>query len=286
MLFLGTCAADGMPNPFCVCKICQDARQNPRHQRFRSMMLLDEKNLIDFGPDLNAACAKAGVELSILENIYITHTHVDHFCHSNVGLMEMSITRREAPVDVFLSEAGYKRAVMLMQAFGDDLTAYDPAGHLGNDQVRLHPVKVGTPFKQGGYQILAVPTTHRVSESETAVNYLFEKDGFRLLYACDTGYYQPEAIELLRGSQVDVLVLEATWGNRTDTDTASHLNCTAYLEMLDMLQKADIIRPDTKCYASHINHKHDLTHDLMQQWFDEHAKLSVTVAWDGLRTDG
>lgn len=286
MLFLGTCAADGMPNPFCVCKICQDARQNPRHQRFRSMMLLDEKNLIDFGPDLNAACAKAGVELSILENIYITHTHVDHFCHSNVGLMEMSITRREAPVDVFLSEAGYERAVMLMQAFGDDLTAYDPAGHLGNDQVRLHPVKVGTPFKQGGYQILAVPTTHRVSESETAVNYLFEKDGFRLLYACDTGYYQPEAIELLRGSQVDVLVLEATWGNRTDTDTASHLNCTAYLEMLDMLQKADIIRPDTKCYASHINHKHGLTHDLMQQWFDEHAKLSVTVAWDGLRTDG
>ena len=286
MLFLGTCAADGTPNPFCTCKICQDARKNPQRQRLRSMLLLDEKNLIDWGPDLNAACMKSGAELSKLENIYITHTHSDHFCCSNIGLIEMSITRRREPIDIFLSEAGYERAVMLLHAFGDNLTAYDPAGHLGNDQVRLHPVKVGVPFKQGDYQILAVPTTHRVSETETAINYLFEKDGFRLLYACDTGYYQPEAIELLRGSQVDVLVLEATWGNRTDKDTASHLNCTAYLEMLDILQKADIIRPDTKCYASHINHKHDLTHDLMQQWFDQHTKLSVAVAWDGLRTDG
>ena len=282
MHFLGTCAADGMPNPFCICKLCQDARKHPARQRFRSMFLLDEKNLIDCGPDLNAACAKSGVELSMLENIYITHTHSDHFCISNSGLMEMSTTRRKEPIDLFLSEAAYERAVMLLHAFGKPIRQDNEAGHMGNELIRLHPVRVGEAFEQDGYRILPVDTTHRVSKAETAINFLFEKDGFKLLYACDTGYYQPETIELLRNARIDVLVLEATWGNRTDTSTASHLNCEAYLDMLDILLKADIIRPDTRCYASHINHKHDLNHDQMQQWFDEHSKMSVTVAWDGL----
>lgn len=282
MQFLGTCAADGMPNPLCSCKICQDARKNPLHQRFRSMFLVDEKNLIDCGPDFNASCMKFGLDLSTLENVFITHTHEDHFCTSNSGLLHMSVTRNTVPLDIYLSEGGYKMTLELREALGSKFTYFDAVGDFDKGLVRLHPVKVGEYFEKGGYRIMAVETTHRVSQWEYAINYLFEKNGQKMLYACDTGYYTPESIELLRGKKIDTLIMECTWGNLTDKNAASHLNCKAFLNMLDILLEAEIIRPDTRIYATHINHKHDLNHTEMQEWFDQNSKLPVVVAHDGL----
>ena len=282
MRFLGTCAADGMPDPFCDCPICQDARANPAHRRLRSMFMLDRKNLIDCSPDFNAACSIFGEDMMELKNIFITHTHEDHCCFSNIGLLSMSMTRKETPVDVYLSEGGFEMLMKLREVLGDTFRYFDAAGALDKGLARLHPVKAFVPFEVDGYKIMAVETTHRVSDRETAVNYLFEKDGRKLLYACDTGYYPPQSVEALRGAQIDTLVMESTWGSRTDTSTASHLNCFAFVEMLEIFLREGIIRPDTDIYATHINHKHDLDHDAMQAWFDANSPLKVTVAWDGL----
>ena len=282
MRFLGTCAADGMPDPFCDCPICQDARANPAHRRLRSMFLLDRKNLIDCSPDFNAACSIFGEDMMDLRNIFITHTHEDHCCFSNIGLLSMSMTRKNVPVDVYLSEGGYEMLMKLREVLGDTYRYFDAAGALDKGLARLHPVKTYEPFEVDGYKIMAVETTHRVSERETAINYLFEKDGKKLLYACDTGIYPARSVEALRGAKIDVLVMESTWGNRTDTSTASHLNCVAFLEMLEVFRQNEIIRPDTAIYATHINHKHDLDHDAMQAWFDANSRQKVTVAWDGL----
>lgn len=282
MRFLGTCAADGMPDPFCDCPICQDARKNPAHVRMRSSFLLDEKNLVDCGPDFNASCAKFGLDLTPLENIFITHTHDDHMCFSNSGLLSMSVTRNKVPVDVFLSEAGYDLIMRLRAALGDAFGNFDAVNCLDKGLIRLHPVKTFVPFERGGYKIMAVETTHRASKWETAINYLFEKDGKKLLYACDTGYYPPQSLEALRGAQIDILVMESTWGSRTDTSTASHLNCEAFVKMLEIFLAEGIIRPDTAVYATHINHKHTLNHDGMQAWYDANSPMKVTVAFDGL----
>lgn len=282
MRFLGTCAADGMPDPFCSCPICRDARSDPAHKRFRSMFRLDERNLIDCGPDFNAACMRFDQDMTPLENIFITHTHEDHCCFSNIGLLKMSMTRETVPLDVFLSEEGYDMLMKLREALGETFRYFDAVRSLDSGLVRLHPVKPFVPFHRDGYEIMAVKTTHRVSEGETAVNYLFEKDGRKLLYACDTGYYPPQTLEALRGKKIDTLVMECTWGSRTDTSTATHLNCEAFVNMLEILLREQIIRPDTAIYATHINHKHDLNHDAMQAWFDANSPMKVTVAWDGL----
>ena len=282
MRFLGPCAADGMPDPLCDCPICQDARANPAHARFRSMFQLDERNIIDCSPDFNAACMKFGVDMMKLRNIFITHTHEDHCCFSNIGLLSMSMTRKDVPVDVYLSEAGYEMLMKLREVLGDTFRYFDACGALDKGLARLHAVKTFQPFQVDGYQVMAVETTHRVSEKETAVNYLFEKDGRKLLYACDTGYYPSQSLEALRGARIDALVMESTWGDRTDTSTASHLNCEAFLKMLELFREYEVIRPDTAVYATHINHKHSLDHDGMQAWYDANSRQKVTVAWDGL----
>lgn len=285
MQFLGTAAADALPGPLCSCKLCEEARQNPEHMRLRSMFLLDERNLIDCGPDFVAACMKQRLNLSSLENIFVTHTHEDHFCPSNAGMINMSKTRPDVPVDIYLSEGAYEMTVDMREVLGRKYGYFDAAICYDKGLLRLHPVKTNIPFEAGGYRIIAVDTTHRISKQETGINYLFEKNGRKLLYACDTGFYPPETLRTLNGCKVDSLVLEATWGSLTDRSAESHLNCKAFVQMLDILLDEAIIRNDTHIFATHINHKHDFTHDDMQAWFDTHSKLPVTVAYDGLKID-
>lgn len=282
MQFLGTAAADGFPDPLCSCKLCEDARQHPEHMRFRSMFLLDEKNLIDCGPDFVGACMKQRLNLSGLENIFITHTHEDHFCPSNAGMLTMSVTRKDVPLDVYLSEPAYE-LIMNIKKILDDYKYLDVAKALTKGLIRLHPVKTKIPFEAGGYRIMAVNTQHRISEKEVAINYLFEKNGKKMIYACDTGFYPPETLSVLSGSKNDILVMETTWGSNTDNDPTSHLNCEAFVQMLDILLDEEIIHENTLVYATHINHKHQLTHENMQAWFDTHSKIPVTVAYDGLK---
>lgn len=287
MLFLGTGAADVIPNPFCSCKVCTDARKHPEKSRLRSMLLLDEKNLIDFGPDLAAAAIRENLDLSGLERVFITHTHQDHLCLSNAGLVHMSSTREKKPLEIYLSEAAYRSVEALYRPIeGVDLGLDEVGAHRRNE-ICFCPVKTGETFTCGKYRVLAVETTHRASEFENGVNYLFEDDnGRKLLYACDTGIYPEETIRQLRGSKVDILMMDATWGsNEKDINPRSHLGAKTFLSMLEMMLENEIIRQDTCVYAIHINHKHDLTHEEYQQWFNDHSKIQIVVAHDGLQLE-
>ena len=285
MLFLGTGAADVIPNPFCSCKVCRDAREHPEKIRLRSMLLLDEKNLIDFGPDLAAAAIRENLDLSGLERVFITHTHQDHLCLSNAGLVHMSSTRKGRPLEIYLSENAYQSVKALYQPIkGVDLGLDEVAAYKRNE-ISFHPVKTGEVIVCGDYKVLAVDTTHKVSEFENGVNYLFEDSkGRKLLYACDTGLYPETTISQLKGSKVDSLILDATWGSdEKEVNIRTHLNAKGFLRMLDVLLENEIIRQDTCVYASHINHKHDFTHEEYQRWFDENSTIPVVVAYDGMK---
>ncbi len=285
MQFLGTAAADVLPGPLCDCPICQDARRDPQHGRLRSMFLLDDENLIDCGPDFAAAVMRHGLSLSGLKNIFLTHTHEDHFCASNAALLRMSRTRSDIPIDFYLSEMAFASIMKKAEFYSREFNTEESIRALSEGSLRLHPVKAGETYLAGGYEVLPVNTTHRASPTETAINYLFKKDGHSILYACDTGYYIPESIQLLEGSRLDILVMEGTWGNRTDKSTTSHLNAYAFVDQLEIFRKHNIIRDDTKVFCTHINHKHDLNHDAYQEWFREHTDYNVQVAYDGLQVD-
>lgn len=272
MQFLGTAAADVIPNPFCRCPICEDARQNPEHRRLRSCFLLDEETLLDFGPDLAAVTSLHTIPLDQVRRIFITHTHEDHFCPSNFGLIEMSRTF-EHPIELYLSEAGH-------DALQD--TFNDIRGQLRTG-LTVYPLKVGEPVEVGHGTVVPIPTNHRVSTSEIAVNYLFIHEQQRFLYATDTGLYGPEALALLETyGPIDILVMEATFGSAPLSRESGHLNGEHFVEQLQTLLDRGSLRPASRVFAMHINHKHAWNHPAYQAWFDEHAPLKVIVAQDGL----
>ncbi|MBQ2244332.1 MAG: hypothetical protein II320_00670, partial [Oscillospiraceae bacterium] len=234
MRFLGTGAADMLPDPFCDCPLCRDARDHPEHVRLRSHFLLDQETLIDFGPDLGASCARDRISLTDLRQVFVTHTHQDHFCFANAGLLQMSRTRTE-PLDIFLSEGALKGLEAVFSPGGEMNPGMGKAARHIRDHIRFHSVRAGEPFRTGPYTVTAVDTTHKVSELECAVNYLFVHDsGKKLLYACDTGYYQEAALATLEGARIDVLVMEATFGSNRESNTTSHLNAWAFRDMLQV----------------------------------------------------
>ena len=74
---LGTGAADGVPQPFCRCDTCADARARGQ-VRAPGGVLIDSTLLVDPLP-LWAAAARAGVDLSQVTTIAISHGHADHW---------------------------------------------------------------------------------------------------------------------------------------------------------------------------------------------------------------
>lgn len=282
MRFLGTGAADMLPDPFCDCPLCRDAREDPAHVRLRSHFLLDPESLIDFGPDLGASCARDRISLAGLRRVFVTHTHQDHFCFANAGLLQMSRTRTE-PLDIYLSEGALKGLEAVFSPGGEMNPGMGKAARHIRDHIRFHSVRAGVPFRAGDYTVTAVDTTHNVSQWEHAVNYLFVHDsGRKLLYACDTGLYPEANLAILENERIDVLVMEATFGSNKESNTSSHLNAWAFRDMLEIFLQRGVIRPDTAVYATHINHKHTFTHEAYQAWFDANAPVPVTVARDGL----
>ena len=103
MRFLGTGAAELYPNPYCDCEVCERARR-AKEIRLRSAFLLNEHNMVDFGVDVLAASALYDIPLYAIENVFITHTHPDHFCLDNIGAATMAGKRSgHWPIRFYLS---------------------------------------------------------------------------------------------------------------------------------------------------------------------------------------
>ena len=77
VIVLGTGAADGWPSPFCECLSCADMRQH-RRVRTPTAALIDGAILIDAGPAVPSAVARAGRSLRDVHHVLVTHAHPDH----------------------------------------------------------------------------------------------------------------------------------------------------------------------------------------------------------------
>lgn len=73
--FLGTSSTQPLPREGCRCPQCRS--KDPKDKRTRSAALIDDKILIDAGPDILDELKKAKIKPSALEAIFITHEHSD-----------------------------------------------------------------------------------------------------------------------------------------------------------------------------------------------------------------
>nr|WP_234480046.1 hypothetical protein [Erwinia sp. S38] len=81
--FLGSAASEGIPNPFCRCNHCQQARRlKGKDIRTRSSAIIDDVMMIDVAPEFSQQLLRDGLDANGITDLLFTHTHPDHF---NVG---------------------------------------------------------------------------------------------------------------------------------------------------------------------------------------------------------
>ncbi|PZE21584.1 MBL fold metallo-hydrolase [Paenibacillus xerothermodurans] len=277
MTFLGTGAAEGIPNPFCQCGICENARRKGGVEvRTRSAFRLNERVHIDYGPDTFAQALKCGINLHALKHIIVTHTHEDHYCVNQLNLRQMARDRGEEPLRIYLTSPAYKWAFERMTKHELSL--------IKNGIVQLVEIDYLKEYVIGGMKVRAFPGNHRGhGEHEQAANYLITlPDGRTMYYAVDTGYYFEDTFGLLQSHTLDLLVMECTFGSHALAPGAEHLDIYSFIRVLETLLQQGTINQDTRILATHINHADGLDYDGLQQYFANNAPVTVEIAYDGL----
>ena len=232
IVLLGTGAADGWPNAFCTCASCQAARAAGT-LRSPTAALVDGTLLLDCGPEAARGAERAGRSLADVRHVLVTHEHPDH-CDP-AALLWRRWAGRPEPLEVLGPPAV--------------VAACEP--WIGpEDPVRLRALSPGHSVPLGDHHVRALSGAHEVSVLLWDVT---GPSGGRLLYATDTGPLPAETLDALAGRAYDVVLLELTFGTRTDHGTG-HLDMETFPRELARLRTVGAVTDDTDVVAVHLGH--------------------------------
>ncbi|MFZ1284693.1 MAG: MBL fold metallo-hydrolase [Propionicimonas sp.] len=240
---LGTGSADGLPNPWCRCPTCADARESGL-VRCNTSVLVDGRLLLDCGPETPRQAGRFGHDLTEVEAVAIGHAHHDH--------LDPSFLLYRSWVD------GRPLQVIGPPAVIDHCGQWlDPA----DTSVTLREVAAGEQVNVAGYSLTALEAQHHAFGK--AVLYLVDDGSSRLLYATDTGPFPPRTLAALRGTRLDAALLEETFGTKTDGGEI-HLHLETFGRLVDQLRAIEAVTPTTQVVAIHLSHHNPPLADLQE----------------------
>ena len=282
MRMIGSGAAEAIPSPMGRCAVCEGARaRRGKDVRSRSCFRVSPEVQIDFGPDQFYQSVVLGNDLTTVTDLLITHTHEDHLAFPELDVRAMAALGAEVPMNLHISRAGLEWLLRAAAPYGCSSLSYEPCYH-------LVPVDYYVPFTAGGLYVTPLKGNHRsYGEDEFSVNYLIRlPDGKSLYYASDTGYFLEETFEALQGVKLDCMVVEGTFGDSPffqDERTDGHMGCPGVLAVTRRLLAQGTLGASSNVYVTHINHKHTLTHDRMQAFYDaQDLGVRIRVGYDGM----
>jgi len=265
---LGTSAAEGWPALWCVCDACREAaRRGGRDFRRRAAYNVDGRVQIDLGPDALAQMLEFRVDYAKLEHLLFTHSHGDH-CHA-----ENLYFRRRGfsiiPEDSLLRVYGNEQVRTLFEM------QHVPLPLLQAEFRLIEPFK---PLELGDLRATPIRADH--AGEEEAVNFLLESAGGRLLQGNDTGWYPDETWDFLSGRDLNVVLLDCTYG--LQSGGSGHLGAPVLIEAMAELQSLGALAPNARKIATHFSHNGGALYDELVEYFTPHG---IEVAYDGMTLD-
>lgn len=273
LLFIGTAASEGFPAAFCACEGCQSAKQEGgRNLRRRSSVVVDEKVLVDAGPDTYAAHLSGLVDLLSITDIVFTHSHIDHLYERElVNLFApMSIQNPNLPIRIYGNKTVIDQIRNYMALSQQrDLEQLSQVMTL----VTIQPFET---FQVAHLTFTALPANHAGPDEEAYI-YEIQSEKKSLLYGTDTGILPEKTAAYLQRHPQNLYIFDATTGNQV-SPYSSHMSfpeIAATLETIGMKAHSDI-----PIYGTHFVHGFCGSHD---ELVEQGKKYGITPAYDGLR---
>jgi phosphoribosyl 1,2-cyclic phosphate phosphodiesterase len=264
---LGSCAAEGWPALFCECDACREARRRGgRNIRRRTVYALDEDVLVDFGPDIYWQSTEFGIDLAAIRHIVVTHSHVDHLSPRELHWRRKGFSQVNSPLTIYGNGHVLRR---VREESG--MTEHD----LNLDLVELAP---GRAFEAGAFRVMPLRAQHAEAD-EQALNYIFERDDRALLIANDTGWWEEDTWEAVRGFRLDAAIIDSTYGMRYPDHQGGHLGVAAVVAVRDRLAELGVLKEGAQVVANHFSHNGGGLYEDLCEWFSPHG---IAVGYDGM----
>ncbi|MBR5605069.1 MAG: hypothetical protein IKW70_01375 [Verrucomicrobia bacterium] len=264
---LGSCASEGCPSPFCTCDVCVEARtRGGKDMRTRAGYQLGDTIRIDWSPDAFAQGIRFNLDPCLLRHIFITHSHEDHLL----------------PMDFWTRGIVMKHDGSLVKVYGNEnvLKIIEKSIERGwqNKNNRLEPVTMvpGKTVEIPEHQISVTALLANHMKTEQALLYIFAGPGWKLFIAHDTDYFPDSTWELLRGQQIDVMVVDSTWGMVRRND--GHLGIPNVVEIVERMKKEGGLKENALVIPSHLSHHGTPKHAELEANL---APLGMEPAYDG-----
>ena len=270
--YLGTGAAEGVPAMFCNCPFCTWVRSSGKSEyHTRSQVVIDGLISVDFPPEAYAHSLDFGVDLSALEFLLVTHSHMDHFYAHDFILRGYKYASLAAEKLTVYGNAEVKRVF-------DECTRREMRGEVlsGIDFINLSPYK---EFNAGEYRVISLPAVHGTKED--ALLYYVEKGGKGYLHLCDTGALSDESINFLaeNRARVSLITFDCTFLNAEPKKGTRHMCIDDNMNITERLIRAGVADGKTKRVITHYSHNAQPSREKLQKIERDY---SVIAAYDGL----
>lgn len=259
---LGSGCWEGIPAPFCDCRICRMATNDTKSVENRTRPELyvhtDETDILfEISPDIRSQSTQFGIPKIL--HFVISHWHFDHM----FGLYEL-----HAWIELILKEP--------MMIYCSKATAKVIEDQFGYIPVNINIIKAFEPFCIGNVAITPLPVYHmkRSDDDKTPENldntfgYLIESFGKKITYLSDYYRVPQKTIEYINNS--DTIVLDGTYLLEEEYPNKSYQNAIRDEKDPDHLHGKDIINFASSLVAGKIvyhsiAHISELTNDEMQK---------------------
>lgn len=275
--FLGTSAGEQYPGLWCSCENCQKARVlGGRNIRRNSCAALANHTLIDFGPSIPIQLAQKGLSLLTVETLLVTHAHEDHFLpwYLRWRLFEEdgegpTLTKPQ-PLVIYGNE---RVRELTLQAIKDDL-----CGH-SLEIVVLRPWEAVT-----SKYVTCIPILANHDFRQECFNFILKYKDKTILYAVDTAWFLPEALEFLTTYRFDLVVMEGTFGfkNNYDDTLPGHSNFYTNKRAREWMLTENLIEESTPFAITHTGPHHAPPH---AECASRLKKWGLTLAYDGMQLE-
>ena len=251
ILFLGTSACEFSPRleTDLKDKFDFDARRS-------SAMLINGSTLVDCGIHTVESLGIAGVPLSEITDIFITHLHRDHYQPHNI--QKIADAKKE-PLRLYVRE-------------GADVCEYK--------NVIVTYMKPFESYTAGELSFTGMPANH--DPDYAPQHFIIERNGKSVFYGCDGAWFLHDSFKFLRKKHLSLAIFDCTVGDYVgDFRMGEHNSIPMIRLMLPSLKTVEAIDDNTKIMISHLAPSLHKSHKETSEIISDFG----TVAYDGLTVE-